>query len=89
MKFLKILYLINHAGKAGTEKYVLNLVDNFNGKSAKCCFAYNEPGLLSEQMAQRKISSFQFEMKNPYDLKAAKTLARICRENKVDVIHAQ
>lgn len=86
---MKILYLINHAGKAGTEKYVLNLVDAFNSREVKCYFAYNEPGLLSEQMAQRKISTFQFEMKTPYDLKAAKTLARICRENKIDIIHAQ
>ena len=86
---MKILYLINHAGKAGTEKYVLNLVERYNEREAKCYFAYNEPGLLSEQMAERKISTFQFEMKNPYDIKAAKVLSRICRENKIDIIHAQ
>lgn len=86
---MKILYLINHAGKAGTEKYVLNLVNAFNEKQAKCYFAYNEAGLLSQQMADAKIVSFQFEMKHPFDLKAAKTLAGICRENKIDVIHAQ
>ena len=86
---MKILYLINHAGKAGTEKYVLNLIEAYNDKKAKCYFAYNESGLLSEQMAERKISTFQFEMKNPYDINAAKTLARICRENKIDIIHAQ
>lgn len=33
---LNILYLINYAGKAGTEKYVYNLAKTFDGKKAKC-----------------------------------------------------
>ncbi len=86
---MKVLYLINYAGRGGTEKYVLKLVEECTKRGVKCCFAYNEPGLLSEQMAQRKISTFQFEMKNPYDINAAKTLARICKQNKIDIIHAQ
>ncbi len=86
---MKILYLINRAAKAGAEKYVLNLVQEYNDKRAKCYFAYNIPGYLSEQMAERKISTFQFDMKGLLDLKAAKTLARICRENKIDIIHVQ
>lgn len=86
---LRILYLINHAGKAGSEKYVYNLVKAFNGKKAQCYFAYNEAGLLSEQMGELSIPSFQLEMRNPFDLRAAKRLAKICRENKIDVIHTQ
>ncbi len=86
---MKVLYLINYAGQGGTEKYVLQLVDGMTNAGVKCYFAYNNHGLLAEQMAQKKISTFQFEMKSPYDLKAAKTLARICRQNKIDIIHAQ
>ncbi len=86
---MKILYLINYAGNGGSEKYVLSLVRKLSGDKTKCLFAYNEPGLLSEQMAQMKVSTFQFEMKNLFDLKAAKTLARICKKNKIDIIHAQ
>ncbi len=86
---MKILYLVNRAAKAGAEKYVLNLVEEYNDKRAKCYFAYNIPGYLSEQMAERKISTFQFDLKGLFDLKAAKTLARICRENKIDIIHVQ
>lgn len=86
---MKVLYLINYAGGGGTEKYVLNLIESYTDAGIKCYFAYNEKGLLATQMAQRKISTFQFEMKNPFDLNAAKTLARICRQNKIDVIHAQ
>lgn len=89
MSKLKILYLINHAGKAGTEKYVYNLVKTYNGNDAKCYFAYSEPGLLSEQMEEMGIDSFRFEMKHPFDIGAAKKLAAYCRENEIDVIHAQ
>ncbi len=86
---LKVLYLINHAGKAGTEKYVYNLVKTYNGEDTKCYFAYSEPGLLLKQMQELGIECFQFEMKNPFDLKAAKKLAAYCRENNIDVIHTQ
>lgn len=86
---LKVLYLINHAGKAGTEKYVYNLVKTFNPDKAKCYFAYSEPGLLSEQMAQMGIETLHVTMKNPFDLKAAKTIADFCRNNNIDVIHTQ
>lgn len=86
---LKVLYLINHAGKAGTEKYVYNLVKTYKEKNTKCYFAYSEPGLLSEQMQEMGIESFVVEMKNPFDFKAAKRIAQICRENNIDVIHTQ
>lgn len=85
---MKVLYLINHAGKAGTEKYVYNLINRFNGTDTECYFAFNEKGLLSEQMADMNIPSFNFEMKNPFDLKAAKTLAEICKSNGIDIIHS-
>ncbi len=89
MSKLKILYLINHAGKAGTEKYVYNLVKTYNGEAAECYFAYSEPGLLLEQMEELGIPCFQLTMKNPFDMKAAKALAAYCREHKIDVIHTQ
>lgn len=86
---LKVLYLINHAGKAGTEKYVYNLVTTYMAKGTKCYFAYSEPGLLSEQMESLGVESFRVTMKNPFDLKAAKEIAAYCRENNIDVIHTQ
>ncbi len=86
---MKILYLINHAGKAGTEKYVLNLVKYLKEKGDECVFAYNEGGLLSEQMAEMGITSYKIEMKNPFDFKAAKALTEICKKEKVDIIHTQ
>lgn len=85
---MKILYLINHAGKAGTEKYVYNLVKRFGGTDTECFFAFNETGPLAEQMDDLGIPCFQVEMKNPFDLKAAKKIAAICKANEIDIIHS-
>lgn len=86
---MKVLYLINHAGKAGTEKYVLNLVKAYNNTKCECFFAYNEPGLLLTQLEELGIPCFQLEMKHPFDMKAAKKLAAYLEKNQIDVVHAQ
>lgn len=86
---MKILYLINFAGKAGTEKYVKNLIKEYNGKKAECHFAYSIPGQLSEEMKEMGIPSFKVKMKHPFDFAAAKKIAQYCRKNKIDVICPQ
>lgn len=86
---MKILYLINHAGKAGTEKYVYNLVKRFKDTETQCYFAFNETGPLAEKMDDLGVACFQVEMKNPFDLKAAKKIASICKANQIDIIHSQ
>ena len=46
---MKVLYLLNHAGKAGTERYVETLVRYLSADGrVEPYFAYNEPGLLVE-----------------------------------------
>ena len=84
---MNILYLINYAGSGGTEKYVYNLIEAFDGKVAKCHFAYNVAGRLSEQLSEMGVSSLRVEMRHPFDVKAAKTIAKYCRDNNIDVIH--
>lgn len=86
---IKVLYLINYAGKAGTEKYVYNLAKKYHKKKAECFFVYNEEGPLCGQIKDIGITPKQIEMKNPFDFKAAKELAKYCEENDIDVIHAQ
>jgi len=86
---MRVLYLINHAGKAGTEKYVYNLVKAYREKKAECFFAYNEPGLLLEQMEEMGVPTWQVEMRSPFDRRAAKAIARFCEENQIDIIHTQ
>ncbi|MBE7051924.1 MAG: glycosyltransferase [Ruminococcaceae bacterium] len=84
---MKVLYLINYAGNAGTEKYVYNLIKTFEGNDTKCYFAYGIEGKLSDQVKELGIPMFQLNMRHPFDKKAAKQLAAYCRENNIDVIH--
>ncbi len=86
---MNILYLINYAGKAGTEKYVLNLMHILSGQGETCHLAYNVPGQLSETISAEGFPCFRLEMSTKKALSAAKKLAGYCRENSIDVIHAQ
>ncbi|MEA4895497.1 MAG: glycosyltransferase [Oscillospiraceae bacterium] len=85
---LNVLYLINYAGKAGTEKYVENLIRLGRGK-INPFFAYNIDGELSRKMSEASVPSLQLEMSRRSLFTAAKKLAEFCRINSIDVIHAQ
>lgn len=84
---MNVLYLINYAGNGGSEKYVYNLISAYNGNKCDCFFAYNEGGELAKALARDKIISFNVEMKSPFDTNAAKALAKICKQNSIDIIH--
>ncbi len=86
---MNILYLINYAGKAGTEKYVLNLMHILSEQGETCHLAYNVPGQLSETISAEGFPCFRFDMSAKNALSAAKKLAGYCRTNGIDVIHAQ
>lgn len=87
MKPMNVLYLLNHAGKAGTERYVQTLIEKLNHTKIHAFFAYNEDGLLRETLEAQKIKTFRLLMRNPFDISAAYRLSRICRENAIDLIH--
>lgn len=84
---MNILYLINFAGKAGTEKYVVNLMHILSADGNNCHLAYNIGGKLSEDMEKEGFPCVRIDMSKA--MKSAKELAKYCRENNVDVIHAQ
>jgi len=89
MEMLRILYLINHAGKGGTERYVDSLARKLNGSGAEVFFAYNEEGPLADRMREMGIPVFRLEMKSRFDLKAALALAGLCRKLNIDIVHTQ
>ena len=86
---MKVLYLINYAGNAGTEKYVENLLRAYHPERCRCGLCYNIDGPLAEKVRAMGVPAFQLSMKNPFDMAAAKKLAGLCREQGFDVIHAQ
>lgn len=86
---IKVLYLMNHAGKAGTERYVQTLIEKLNGKNIQAYFAYNENGLLVDRLEELGIETFNIKMKSPFDISAAKKLAKLCKKLGIDIIHTQ
>ena len=66
-----------------------NLVRIFGNEGENCFFAYNLPGELSEKMSEHGVPLLRLNMGRKNALSAAKHLADYCRENSVDVIHAQ
>ncbi len=86
---VKVLYLVNFAGKAGIEKYVQNLTRLLPAAGGTPYFAYAIPGPLSEKLAAAGVPSLQLSLEWKNALGAARTLADYCRENGIEVIHAQ
>jgi glycosyltransferase involved in cell wall biosynthesis len=86
---LRILYLINHAGKGGTERYVHTLARQLHGAGTEVFFAYNEEGPLVDRMRELGIPVYRLEMKSRFDLKAALSLAGLCRKLNIDIVHTQ
>ena len=88
-KSLNVLYLLNHAGKAGTERYVYTLIEKLNNERIKAYFAYNEYGLLVERLKNINVKTFQIGMSNPFDINAAFKLSQFCKKLDIDLIHTQ
>lgn len=84
---MNVLYLLNHAGKAGTERYVQSLIERLHNKKTKAYFVYNEEGLLVERLKSLGVETFQIKMRSRFDLIAAGQLAALCRRLKIDLIH--
>lgn len=86
---MNILYLISYAGKAGTEKYVENLMRTYSAQEHRCFLAYMDGGELAEKAKALGCGVFRLDLRATHMLRAAKRLARVCTENGIDVIHAQ
>ncbi len=86
---MKVLYLINYAGNAGTEKYVENLIRAYHPNRCLCGLCYHLDGPLADRIRALGVPVYQIEMKNLFDLAAAKQLAKLCRDEGYDVVHAQ
>ncbi|MCL2164077.1 MAG: glycosyltransferase family 4 protein [Oscillospiraceae bacterium] len=85
---MNVLYLINFAGRGGSERYVVTLAQNLQSV-ANLFFAYNVDGPLVPEMAALCMKTERIEMRSPFDIRAARQLAIFLRENDIDIVHAQ
>ena len=85
---MKVLYLLNFAGKAGTERYVETLVKYLSADGlVEPYFAYNEGGLLVERLEAMGVPCRRVEMRRRFDKKAARDLAALCAEWDIELVH--
>lgn len=85
---MNVLYLLNFAGKAGTERYVETLVRSLSADGrVKPFFVYNEGGPLAEKLRELGVPVKQLALSSRYDIKAAKQLAALCRGWQIQIIH--
>ena len=78
---MNILYLISYAGKAGTEKYVENLMRTYSAQGHRCFLAYMDGGELAEKAKALGCGVFWLDLRAAHALAAAKSIARLCAEN--------
>lgn len=86
---MNVLFLINYAGNGGSERYVESLISRLHPQTAQCLLCCNVEGKLSERLVRRKIPVLHLTMRHPFDRRAAKALAALCREHAIDLVHAQ
>ena len=85
---MNVLYLINHAGYAGSERYVLTLAQNLAGR-ARLFFVYNEYGPLADRISPYCEKTERITMKCPFDPAAVRRLIKFISNNDIDIVHAQ
>lgn len=86
---MNILYLMNHAGKGGSEKYVHSMAYYANSQKDSIFFVYNEAGPLVKHMVGLSSDICQLQMNSPLDFKAARSLSLYCAQNNIDLVHTQ
>lgn len=84
---LNILHLINYTGGGGTESYIYSLAKKLHNNQCKFFIGYSEEGSSLELFKDLGIETIKIPMNSPYDIKAAKSLAHICKEKSIDVVH--
>jgi glycosyltransferase involved in cell wall biosynthesis len=86
---MNILYLINHPGQGGTEKYVRIMASHTQRQGGRVFFIHNESGPLVTHMEQLGATTQQLTMHSPPDIPAARKLAQYCKTNAINIIHTQ
>ncbi|MBQ7737960.1 MAG: glycosyltransferase [Oscillospiraceae bacterium] len=86
---MNLLYLISYAGRAGTEKYVYDLMELFSARGHTCHLAFQEGGELSEKAERAGYPVLRLDLRPVRTLSAARKLAAYCRDHQITAIHAQ
>ena len=84
---MNVLHILYFAGKSGSEKYVYTLIKQEKLRGIECAFVYDKEGPLCEMICQLGVPVYRLPMRNIFDLRASKRLAKLCEQHHIDVIH--
>ena len=84
---IKVIYIINVAGQAGTEMYIESLVESLNNKKIKAYLVYNGEGLLIDKLKALGVEAFRIKMRHPFDFIAVFKLRKLCVKLGIQIIH--
>jgi glycosyltransferase involved in cell wall biosynthesis len=88
MKPLTILHTIETSGPGGAENVLLTLALGLDPASFRSIVVINDPGWLEERLNELNLPTHRIAWRRWYDLKLPRALARLVREEGVDVIHS-
>ena len=84
----RVLFVLNHAGAGGTERYVETLVAGLVPHAMSAMLVYHETGPLVKRLEARGVPCTLVRMGSRFDLRAARELARVAKTFRADVVHA-
>jgi glycosyltransferase involved in cell wall biosynthesis len=85
---MRILLLTDSNVFAGTERHILDLAAALTAAGAKAAVAAPSPSPLADRCRENGIEFHIIQKGGNYDRAAAKTIARLFSEDKIDVVHA-
>ena len=83
----RVLFVLNHAGAGGTERYLETLVSHLAPSRMEAMLVYNEEGPLQNRLQALGIHCEKLPMRSRFDIRAAVRLLHIARRFDADVIH--
>lgn len=88
MKRFTILHTIETAGPGGAETVVLNLASRVNSDRFRSIVLLPREDWLSKNLRERGIPTFFVDSKAWYDFRLPLGMARVIRQERVDLIHS-
>ena len=81
---MRVLFLTGRAADGGSERFVSSLAAELSARGHECLLVYDEPGLLSEELAAGGTECIRLGLGRRDALRAPAELARIIKEKKIE-----
>lgn len=87
MLLLNVMHLVSDASLWGPGRYIISLASKLNNNDCRIFLGYSAPGPLLNKAVLLGLETINIPMEHPFDINAAITLKKICKERSIDIIH--